>query len=281
MTDIDKYNLTCWTYKKCLRGYTGQRWHKHHIKPKSVYPELKDDPDNIVAVPDVVHWALHEWLNKHLKDSANDAYERLKFADVATFINDQSPYKIDFSRRDEILEFIFAEVHKFATDYRNAQNEFSSDTALVEDITRSSFIFRGSGFLFRNDIAIPDDLNSFISETCKQRVDKHDYGFRLKNFEWNKGCDISVLIGRIKDAGFFCFTTSKGKIAAENGYGHLLKYVELRKPKMRRPDRTKLCTMFFEVYNRFKLGDIAEINTTEGNIDFILSEISKSELKGL
>lgn len=281
MTDIDKYNLTVWVYKNCLRSYVGKRWHKHHIRPKSIYPELKDDPENIVAVPDIVHWALHEWLNKHLKDSGNGAYDRLKFADVATFINDYSPYKIDFSRRDEILEFIITEVKKFAVDFKNAQDEFSSDTAALEDNTRGSFIFRGSGFLFRNDMTIPEDLNSFISENCRQRIDKHEYGFRFKNFEWNKGCDVSVLVSRMKNAGFSCFTVSKNRIACKNGYGSLLEYIELRKPKMRKPDRSMLCRMFFEVYNRFKQGNIDEINITKNNIDVILSEIGSDSLAAL
>ena len=281
MTDIDKYNLTVWVYKNCLRSYVGQRWHKHHIRPKSIYPEFKDDPENIVAVPDIVHWALHEWLNKHLKDSGNCAYDRLKFADVATFINDCSPYKIDFSRRDEILEFIITEVKRFAVDFKSAQDEFASDTAALEDNTRGSFIFKGSGFLFRDDMKIPGDLDSFISENYKRLIDKHEYGFRFKNFRGNKDCDVSVLISRMKNAGFPCFTVSKNKIGCKNGYGHLLEYTELWKPKMRRPDRTMLCRMFFEVYNRFKQGNIDEINTTDSNIDAILSEISPDPLAEL
>lgn len=126
MTSYDKYILTCWVYKKHLRGYMGPYWHKHHIKPKSICPDLKDDPDNIVSVPDVVHWALHEWLNEHLKASGNQAYDRMKFADVATFINNTSPYKIDFSKRGEILDFIFKGVMEFAADLKKAAAEFKS-----------------------------------------------------------------------------------------------------------------------------------------------------------
>lgn len=94
MTAIDKYNLVCGIYKK-ITPYSNH-WHTHHIKPKSIYLELADDYKNLVKVPDVVHWALHERLNEHLKSTDNPAYDRLKHSDVASYINNNSKYKIDF-----------------------------------------------------------------------------------------------------------------------------------------------------------------------------------------
>lgn len=274
-TNLDKYNLTCWVYKKHLRGYSGSYWHKHHIKPKSIYPELKDDQDNIVDVPDIVHWALHEWLNEHLKASGNLAYDRLKFADVATFINNTSSYKIDFSKRNEILDFIFNGVKAFVADLNLAEAEFKSKQETLNRMIDSSFIFKGAGFVYKSDLPVPDDLKDFISETCKQRIDVRVYGFSMKSFVWNKNQSVVTLIQKITTAGFKCVRTTNDTIAGKNGYADILEYVDLHAPKMRKPNRAILCLMFFEVYNRFKKYDISEINLADDNIAKIISEIEE------
>lgn len=127
--------------------------------------------------------------------------------------------------------------------------------------------------MYKSDLSVPDDLKSFIAETCKQRADVCVYGFRLKSFAWNKNQSVATLIQKIAAAGFRCVRTSNDIIAGKNGYADLLEYVDLRVPKMRKPDRTVLCRMFFEVYNRFKKDDISEINLADDNIARIMSEI--------
>ena len=49
----------------------------HHIKPKSIYPELKDDKDNIVRLSGAEHFMAHYHLWKYYKDELkNTEYAR-------------------------------------------------------------------------------------------------------------------------------------------------------------------------------------------------------------
>ena len=51
MTNLEKYKIICKLYKEfftCERSSYDLPWHTHHIKPKSIYPELEDDRDNKV-----------------------------------------------------------------------------------------------------------------------------------------------------------------------------------------------------------------------------------------
>ena len=113
MTSITKYaNIT--KYKICVAVYKEkdikscldrQHCHRHHIKPRSLYPELVDDPSNIVVVPDIVHWALHKWLLEHYRETGNQAaVEKMEKVDLETYINKSLKTKFDFSASSKILE---------------------------------------------------------------------------------------------------------------------------------------------------------------------------------
>lgn len=114
MTNMTKYsNLT--KYKICVAVYKEkdmksclgrQHCHRHHVKPRSLYPELADDPSNIVVVPDIVHWALHKWLLEHYRETGNQAaIEKMEKVDLETYINDSlKETKFDFSASSKILE---------------------------------------------------------------------------------------------------------------------------------------------------------------------------------
>lgn len=92
-------------------------WHRHHIKPKCLYPELCDDKDNIVSVPPIVHWALHHWLYCYylFETSNSDAVDRLSYSTLEQYINDQlkrrgSDLVFDFNEHDEyhLADEVFA-----------------------------------------------------------------------------------------------------------------------------------------------------------------------------
>lgn len=120
LTNLDWYKLIIWAYSK-LNVYGNV--HKHHIKPKCLYPDLAEDEKNIIKVPAIVHWALHKLLFNHYKETNNEeAMDKLKYVDIETFINDgQKNYArshsntllYDFSKADEIIEFIKDAVHKY------------------------------------------------------------------------------------------------------------------------------------------------------------------------
>ena len=86
MTNLEKYKLCIWACKKT--AYFKCRTHRHHIRPKCLYPQLADDSRNIVIAPEIAHWALHEWLLDHyvsLEDK--EAVQKLEHVDLETFIN--------------------------------------------------------------------------------------------------------------------------------------------------------------------------------------------------
>lgn len=107
-TNLQRYKAVIVAFQK--NGCHWKHAHKHHIKPKSLYPELENDYKNIVKVPDIVHWALHEWLLRHYAETGNtNGIEKMKYVDLETYINSdkKSEIEFDFSRKDEILDYIF------------------------------------------------------------------------------------------------------------------------------------------------------------------------------
>ena len=123
LTDIQKYKLTIWAYQNLYvydnNNYAGSfekrlrnMSHKHHVKPKSLYPRLANDNNNIVSVPAIVHWALHKWLLAYYQQTNNsEAIDKMSKVNLEDFINQQlkeinSDVYFDFSRENEILDEI-------------------------------------------------------------------------------------------------------------------------------------------------------------------------------
>lgn len=82
---------------------------KHHIKPKSIYPDLAKDPDNIVRLTASEHFKCHYLLVKHYEATGEKRqYHQmlLAFNRFAGFSNiqDASPEELDeMSRQFEEL----------------------------------------------------------------------------------------------------------------------------------------------------------------------------------
>lgn len=138
LTDIQKYKLTIWAYQhlyvyddnndarsfeKRLRNMS----HKHHVKPKSLYPRLANDNNNIVRVPAIVHWALHKWLLAYYQQTNNfDAIDKMSKVNLEDFINQQldeikSDVYFDFSRENEMLDKIECNVWVYTKCYFNKE----------------------------------------------------------------------------------------------------------------------------------------------------------------
>lgn len=75
LSSLEKYKLACFAYNRSAvvkwRDEHGSAKHSHHIRPKSIWPELADESSNIVDVPPAVHAVLHKWLHEAMLE-AND-----------------------------------------------------------------------------------------------------------------------------------------------------------------------------------------------------------------
>ena len=116
LTDIQKYKLIVWTYSKISDA---DNVHRHHIKPKCLYPKLAKDPSNIIKVPGIVHWALHKLLLSHYKQFGNTkAVSKLKYVNLETYLN-KDTIKYDFSKSDDIVQLIVQTCADFAQNWAN------------------------------------------------------------------------------------------------------------------------------------------------------------------
>ena len=62
--------------------------HCHHIKPKSLYPDLVDDKENLIKVPAIIHWTLHKILLDYYKEINNEvAIKKMSYVNLEDFIN--------------------------------------------------------------------------------------------------------------------------------------------------------------------------------------------------
>lgn len=138
LTSLEQYKLIVWAYR---RAGMQEGVHRHHIKPKCLYPALADDNENIVNVPPIVHWALHKLLLQHYVDTDNhEASEKLKYVDLESFINNYRLESLtsksygraelfDFSKPDDIIDVIENAVEDFAyavQEKKRAEDEYNA-----------------------------------------------------------------------------------------------------------------------------------------------------------
>ena len=129
LTDIQKYKLIIWAYSKISDA---DNVHRHHIKPKCLYPKLAKDPSNIAEVPGIVHWALHKLLLSHYKQCGNTkAVSKLKYVNLETYLN-KGAIKYDFSKSDDIVQFIVQTCADFAKNWAD-RNDFQSELYHLEN----------------------------------------------------------------------------------------------------------------------------------------------------
>ena len=109
-------------------------WHTHHIKPKSIYPELQDDIDNKVELPAIVHAAAHHFLSKFAGETGYERFKNIHYADVVGFINENLKDRV-FSFDDNVADEIFSSI---ADAYRelsrlalNTSKEYEKDRFFI------------------------------------------------------------------------------------------------------------------------------------------------------
>lgn len=79
MTYYEKYYQII-NYRKENILQDKNTYQKHHIKPKSIYPELVRDKDNIVRLTYIEHFKVHVYLYAYYKYELKDSFKSSKMA---------------------------------------------------------------------------------------------------------------------------------------------------------------------------------------------------------
>ena len=142
MTNLEKYKIICKLYKEFFHwrySLSDLPWHTHHIKPKSIYPELQDDEDNKVKLPAIVHAAAHHFLSKFAEETDDERFKSIHYADVVGFINENLKDRV-FSFDDNVADEIFSSI---ADAYRelmksalNASKEYEKDHFFITSFVK-------------------------------------------------------------------------------------------------------------------------------------------------
>ena len=110
MSSKEKYEKIIKLYKQSIVKYP-EGFHTHHIYPKSIWPDAKDEPENLIELPPIVHWYAHKLLNEaFIELGMNEYANKLSGCcdGIAQFINKGKARteQIDFSKEQAIIEFL-------------------------------------------------------------------------------------------------------------------------------------------------------------------------------
>ena len=110
MSSKEKYEKIIKIYKRSIVK-NPEGFHTHHIYPKSIWPDAKDEPKNLIELPPIVHWYAHKLLNEaFIELGMNEYANKLSGCcdGIAQFINkDKARTKqINFSKEQAIIEFL-------------------------------------------------------------------------------------------------------------------------------------------------------------------------------
>ena len=147
MTNLEKYKIICKLYKQfltCKHSSYDLPLHTHHIKPKSIYPELKDDRDNQVELPAIVHAAAHHFLSKFAEETDDERFKNIHYADVVSFINENLKdrvFSFDDNVADEIFSSIAGAYRELMKSALNASKEYEKDRFFITGFVKGcSFV---------------------------------------------------------------------------------------------------------------------------------------------
>lgn len=144
MKPIDKYKIICFVFKKFCHGQKRimyrmlpGSYHRHHIKPRSIFPESTDDKNNIVTIHEYIHYMLHYYLYEYSISEKDDTYKNMKYAitGLETYINNNrsSNYKIDFSNRKNIISKCDMVIEKWIVDSKKLFYSYKEEYSKYEN----------------------------------------------------------------------------------------------------------------------------------------------------
>lgn len=110
MSSKEKYEKIIKIYKHSVDKHP-KGFHTHHIYPKSIWPDAKDEPENLIELPPIVHWYAHKILNEALIELGMNEYANKLSGccdGIAQFINKGKARteQINFSKEQAIIEFL-------------------------------------------------------------------------------------------------------------------------------------------------------------------------------
>ena len=151
MSSKEKYEKIIKLYKHSIvKRPIG--FHTHHIYPKSIWPDAKNEPENCVELPPIVHWYAHKLLNEaFIELGMNEYANKLSGCcdGIAQFINKGKARteQIDFSKEQNIIEFLdnkldeITEMHKRFIQQRNELIEVWKSIAFVCIMGKAKDVF--------------------------------------------------------------------------------------------------------------------------------------------
>jgi hypothetical protein len=153
LTNMEKYSLCIQMYKDvgcCLKSS-----HIHHIKPKHLYPECIHDKNNIVRVPDVVHFLLHRLMPV---DAYSESEEDKITKSINKSISKTNPNKcLDFGLEDFMFHYLDQIMRQYLKCKKHYLSGLNINKCLEPEIdvglkTKIQFIHDDFVILFATDI---------------------------------------------------------------------------------------------------------------------------------
>ena len=110
MSSKEKYEKIIKIYKHSIVKHP-RGFHTHHIYPKSIWPDAKNEKENLIELPPIVHWYAHKLLNEaFIELGMNEYANKLSGCcdGIAQLINKGKARteQIDFSKEQAIIEFL-------------------------------------------------------------------------------------------------------------------------------------------------------------------------------
>ena len=151
MSSKEKYEKIIKLYKHSIvKNPLG--FHTHHIYPKSIWPDAKDEPENLIELPPIVHWYAHKLLNEaFIELGMNEYANKLSGCcdGIAQFINKGKARaeQIDFSKEQAIIEFLdeklnqITETHNSFIQHRKERIKEWKSTAFVCIMGKAKDVF--------------------------------------------------------------------------------------------------------------------------------------------
>lgn len=198
-TDIEKYKIACYTFKfyqekldyKSKKKFNSSvsGFHEHHIKPKSIYPELEYDRDNIIKVPGIIHWMLHEQLRRFAENKTDIRFNKIKYSNVKDYIIKNKKLNIEFNSEleDELFEIVlkYFPTEQIKTELANVIN---IDVANIKQYLAIRPVIRNLPFNYYYLWKFDDKcfLSEKISNYNNEHIDFKVIEFNNPNTSWAK-----------------------------------------------------------------------------------------------
>lgn len=105
LTSLQCYKIIC--QFSHVYGVYDKRNHCHHIRPKSLYPDLREAKDNLVYMDPLLHAVAHYYLKDHYRISDEVAYEKMMDTPVGVldFIRKNDPYRLERNLDEVVGQF--------------------------------------------------------------------------------------------------------------------------------------------------------------------------------